>query len=135
MWEMVRNLRKDGVTIILTTHYIEEAEEMADRVGVITKGELILVEEKATLMRKLGKKQLVLDLAAAITEVPAGLGDYRVELANEGRQIVYSFDAQANDTGIPMFLKRLTELGIDFKDLHTEQSSLEDIFVSLVHSK
>jgi len=135
MWEMVRNLRKNGVTIILTTHYIEEAEEMADRVGVITNGELILVEEKATLMRKLGKKQLVLDLAAAITEVPAGLGDYRVELANEGRQIVYSFDAQANDTGIPMFLKRLTELGIDFKDLHTEQSSLEDIFVSLVHSK
>jgi len=93
------------------------------------------VEEKATLMRKLGKKQLVLDLAAAITEVPAGLNGYHVELASEGRQIIYSFDAQANDTGIPMFLKRLTELGIDFKDLHTEQSSLEDIFVSLVHSK
>ncbi len=135
MWEMVRNLRKNGVTIILTTHYIEEAEEMADRVGVINKGELILVEEKATLMRKLGKKQLLLDLPAALEQVPAGLNGYNVELCNEGRQLVYSFDAQATDTGIPNFLKRLTELGVDFKDLHTEQSSLEDIFVSLVHSK
>jgi ABC-2 type transport system ATP-binding protein len=135
MWEMVRGLRKNGVTIILTTHYIEEAEEMADRVGVINKGELILVEEKATLMRKLGKKQLVLELPAPMTEVPAGLNGYQVELANEGRQIIYSFDAQADATGIPDFLKRLTELGVDFKDLHTEQSSLEDIFVSLVHSK
>jgi ABC-2 type transport system ATP-binding protein len=135
MWEMVRGLRKNGVTIILTTHYIEEAEEMADRVGVISKGELILVEEKATLMRKLGKKQLVLDLAAQITEVPAGLNGYHVELANEGRQIIYSFDATATDTGIPAFLKRLGEIGVDYKDLHTEQSSLEDIFVSLVHSK
>jgi ABC-2 type transport system ATP-binding protein len=135
MWEMVRGLRKNGVTIILTTHYIEEAEEMADRVGVISKGELILVEEKATLMRKLGKKQLVLELPAPMTEVPAGLNGYQVELANEGRQIIYSFDAQADATGIPDFLKRLTELGVDFKDLHTEQSSLEDIFVSLVHSK
>ncbi len=135
MWEMVRNLRKNGVTIILTTHYIEEAEEMADRVGVINKGELILVEEKATLMRKLGKKQLLLDLPAALEQVPAGLNGYNVELCNEGRQLVYSFDAQATDTGIPNFLKRLTELGVDFKDLHTEQSSLEDIFVSLVHAK
>ena len=135
MWEMVRNLRKNGVTIILTTHYIEEAEEMADRVGVINKGELILVEEKATLMRKLGKKQLLLELPAQITQVPPGLNGYNVELANEGRQLIYSFDAQAHSTGIPDFLKRLTELGVEFKDLHTEQSSLEDIFVSLVHSK
>ncbi|MBC7769756.1 MAG: ABC transporter ATP-binding protein [Phycisphaerales bacterium] len=135
MWEMVRNLRKNGVTIILTTHYIEEAEEMADRVGVISKGELILVEEKDVLMRKLGKKQLMLDLPAPLSAVPGGLNGYNVELANEGRQLIYSFDAQANDTGIPAFLKRLTELGVDFKDLHTEQSSLEDIFVSLVHAK
>jgi ABC-2 type transport system ATP-binding protein len=135
MWEMVRNLRKSGVTIILTTHYIEEAEEMADRVGVISKGELILVEEKSVLMRKLGKKQLMLDLPAAIEQIPAGLNGYNVELANEGRQLIYSFDAQADSAGIPDFLKRLTELGIDFKDLHTEQSSLEDIFVSLVHAK
>jgi ABC-2 type transport system ATP-binding protein len=135
MWEMVRGLREKGVTIILTTHYIEEAEEMADRVGVISKGELILVEEKSALMRKLGKKQLTLDLPAPLAAVPEGLNGYKVELANEGRQLVYSFDAQSNDTGIPAFLKRLTELGVEFKDLHTEQSSLEDIFVSLVHGK
>jgi ABC-2 type transport system ATP-binding protein len=135
MWEMVRNLRKNGVTIILTTHYIEEAEEMADRVGVINKGELILVEEKNTLMRKLGKKQLLLDLSAPMDKVPEGLNGYRVDLCNEGRQLVYSFDAQATDTGIPAFLKRIGELGVEYKDLHTEQSSLEDIFVSLVHSK
>jgi ABC-2 type transport system ATP-binding protein len=135
MWEMVRGLRKSGVTIILTTHYIEEAEEMADRVGVISKGELILVEEKSTLMRKLGKKQLMLELPAPLTAVPSGLNGYQVELANEGRQLIYSFDAQAADTGIPGFLKRISELGVDYKDLHTEQSSLEDIFVSLVHSK
>ncbi|HRO02860.1 MAG TPA: ABC transporter ATP-binding protein [Terricaulis sp.] len=132
MWEMVRQLRAQGVTIILTTHYIEEAEEMADRVGVINKGELILVEEKAALMRKLGKKQLTLDLPAPLAAVPDGLNGYKLDLANDGRQLVYSFDAQADDTGIPALLKRLAELGIDFKDLHTEQSSLEDIFVSLV---
>ena len=135
MWEMVRGLRKNGVTIILTTHYIEEAEEMADRVGVISKGELILVEEKRALMRKLGKKQLMLELSAPIAAVPEGLNGYQVELADEGRQLIYSFDAQAPDTGIPGFLKRIGELGVDFKDLHTEQSSLEDIFVSLVHTK
>lgn len=135
MWEMVRGLRKSGVTIILTTHYIEEAEEMADRVGVISKGQLILVEEKTTLMRKLGKKQLMLELAAPIAAVPEGLNGYQVELANEGRQLIYSFDALATDTGIPAFLKRIGELGVDYKDLHTEQSSLEDIFVSLVHAK
>ncbi len=135
MWEMVRGLRRNGVTIILTTHYIEEAEEMADRVGVISKGELIVVEDKNTLMRKLGKKQLTLELPAPLSEVPSGLNGYNVELAGEGHQLIYSFDAQAEDTGIPGLLKRLGELGVDFKDLHTEQSSLEDIFVSLVHSK
>ena len=135
MWEMVRNLRKNGVTIILTTHYIEEAEEMADRVGVINKGQLILVDEKATLMRKLGKKQLTLELPAPMDKVPEGLNGYHVELANEGRQLIYSFDANAGDTGIHGFLKRIGELGVDYKDLHTEQASLEDIFVSLVHSK
>jgi len=132
MWQMVRGLREQGVTIILTTHYIEEAEEMADRVGVIDKGELIVVDEKATLMRKLGRKQLTLDLPAPLTGVPEGLNGYALELAAEGRQLIYSFDAQAEDTGIPGLLKRLAELGVDFKDLHTEQSSLEDIFVSLV---
>jgi len=135
MWEMVRGLRANGVTIILTTHYIEEAEEMADRVGVISKGELILVEQKDALMRKLGKKQLTLDLHAPLAAVPEGLNGYRVELAGEGRQLIYSFDANAEDTGIPGLLRRLNELGVDFKDLHTEQSSLEDIFVSLVHSR
>jgi ABC-2 type transport system ATP-binding protein len=135
MWEMVRGLRERGVTIILTTHYIEEAEEMADRVGVINKGELIVVEEKRILMRKLGKKQLTLELPAPLKALPQGLNGYALELANEGRQIVYSFDAQSDDTGIPGLLKRLSELGIDFKDLHTEQSSLEDIFVSLVRAR
>jgi ABC-2 type transport system ATP-binding protein len=135
MWEMVRGLREQGVTIILTTHYIEEAEEMADRVGVINKGELIVVEEKKALMRRMGKKQLTLDLPAPLKALPDGLNGYNVELCSEGRQIVYSFDAQAEDTGIPGLLKRLSELGVDFKDLHTEQSSLEDIFVSLVHRK
>ena len=135
MWEMVRGLREKGVTIILTTHYIEEAEEMADRVGVISKGELILVEQKDALMRKLGKKQLTLDLQTPLAAVPEGLNGYRVELASEGRQLIYSFDANAEDTGIPGLLRRLSELGVDFKDLHTEQSSLEDIFVSLVHNR
>jgi ABC-2 type transport system ATP-binding protein len=135
MWEMVRALRERGVTIILTTHYIEEAEEMADRVGVINRGELIVVEDKRTLMRKLGKKQLTLELPAPMKALPEGLNGYKLELANEGRQIVYSFDAQSEDTGIPGLLKRLSELGVDFKDLHTEQSSLEDIFVSLVRQK
>ncbi len=132
MWEMVRGLRADGVTIILTTHYIEEAEEMADRVGVINKGELILVEEKSVLMRKLGKKQLTLELQSPLTETPQ-INGYDLALASEGRQLVYSFDAQADDTGIASLLKQLAERGVDFKDLHTEQSSLEDIFVSLVH--
>jgi ABC-2 type transport system ATP-binding protein len=132
MWAMVRRLREKGVTIILTTHYIEEAEEMADRVGVINKGELIVVEEKATLMRKLGKKQLTLELPAALAAVPEGLNGYSLELAAEGRQLIYTFDTNAEHSGIAGLLRRLDELGVDFKDLHTEQSSLEDIFVSLV---
>lgn len=135
MWEMVRGLRASGVTIILTTHYIEEAEEMADRVGVINKGELILVEEKSTLMRKLGKKQLTLELHAPLAAVPEGLNGFNVALAGEGRQLIYSFDAHADGAGIPMLLKRLGELGVEFKDLHTEQSSLEDIFVNLVSAR
>jgi ABC-2 type transport system ATP-binding protein len=132
MWEMVRGLRANGVTIILTTHYIEEAEEMADRVGVINKGQLILVEEKNALMQKLGKKQLTLELQAPLQAVPEGLNGYHVELGGNGYQLVYSFDAQQSD--IPGLLRRLHNLGVDFKDLHTEQSSLEDIFVSLVHA-
>jgi ABC-2 type transport system ATP-binding protein len=132
MWEMVRGLRAAGVTIILTTHYIEEAEEMADRVGVINKGEIILVEEKAALMRKLGKKQLTLQLQHPLEEIPPALGDYKLSLAEAGTQLIYTFDAQAEDTGIAGLMRRLHELGVDFKDLHTEQSSLEDIFVSLV---
>jgi ABC-2 type transport system ATP-binding protein len=134
MWEMVRKLRESGVTIILTTHYIEEAELMADRVGVITKGELILVEDKATLMRKLGKKQLTLELRTALERVPPELADWKVELAADGTKLVYSFDAKAQDTGIAELLRKLGEHGIVFKDLHTTESSLEDIFVSLVQA-
>lgn len=135
MWQMVRGLRENGVTIILTTHYIEEAEEMADRVGVISKGELILVEQKDALMRKLGKKQLTLELQTQLEKLPEGLSDYALELASEGRQLIYSFDAQADQSGIASLLRRLGEAGVDFKDLHTEQSSLEDIFVSLVSTR
>jgi ABC-2 type transport system ATP-binding protein len=135
MWEMVRGLRESGVTIILTTHYIEEAEEMADRIGVISRGELILVEEKHALMRKLGKKQLTLHLQEPLSAVPEGLGDYDLTLANDGADLVYTFDAQAEDTGIAGLLRRLSERGVDFKDLQTEQSSLEEIFVNLVRSR
>ena len=133
MWEMVRKLRESGVTIILTTHYIEEAEEMADRIGVISKGELILVEDKHVLMRKLGKKQLALALQNPLTTIPEELASLPLELADEGRTLVYTFDAQSEETGIAALLKRLGELGIDFKDLHSSESSLEEIFVSLVH--
>ena len=135
MWAMVRGLRASGVTIILTTHYIEEAEEMADRVGIIHKGELILVEEKAALMRKLGKKHLRLDLQSPLAAVPGELAEYKLELAAGGAQLIYSFDAQGEQTGIAGLLRRLQDLGVDFKDLHTEQSSLEDIFVSLVSTR
>jgi ABC-2 type transport system ATP-binding protein len=134
MWEMVRKLRESGVTIILTTHYIEEAEEMADRIGVISKGEIILVEDKDVLMRKLGKKQLTLQLQSPLEAIPTRLSDYPLELAADGHELVYTFDAQAEETGIAGLLRRLSEEGVDFKDLHTSQSSLEDIFVSLVRA-
>ncbi|WP_426030496.1 ABC transporter ATP-binding protein [Caulobacter sp. DWP3-1-3b2] len=132
MWVMVRKLRESGVTIILTTHYIEEAEEMADRIGVISKGEIILIEDKNVLMRKLGKKQLTLQLQSPLEALPAKLSDYALELAADGHELIYTFDAQAEETGIAGLLRRLSEEGVDFKDLHTSQSSLEDIFVSLV---
>ena len=133
MWALVRGLRENGVTIILTTHYIDEAEEMADRIGVISKGELILVEEKHSLMKKLGRKELRLHLAANLGAVPAELAQWQLSLAADGTELVYCFDARQEDTGIPALLGRLGELGIAYKDLNTRQSSLEDIFVSLVH--
>ena len=135
MWALVRALRDSGVTIILTTHYIEEAEEMADRVGVISKGELILVEEKAKLMAKLGKKELTLQLAEPIQAIPPELDEWNVELEDEGHQLRYVFDGHAERTGIPSLLNRMRELGIAFKDLNTRQSSLEEIFVNLVSER
>ena len=135
MWALVRRLRESGVTIILTTHYIDEAEEMADRIGVISKGELILVEEKTRLMKKLGKKRLTLHLLETMTAIPAGLADWRLVLNTEGTVLEYNFDAAEEGTGIPGLLRRLSELGVAFKDLQTEQSSLEDIFVSLVQER
>jgi len=135
MWEMVRKLRASGVTIILTTHYIEEAEEMADRIGVISKGELIVVEEKTALMRKLGKKQLTLHLQSPLASIPAALAGLPLELAKGGDELIYSFDTQASETGIAGLLRKLNEAGIEFKDLHTAESSLEDIFVNLVRSR
>jgi ABC-2 type transport system ATP-binding protein len=135
MWDMVRSLRATGVTIILTTHYIEEAEEMADRIGVISKGEIILVEDTAALMTKLGKKRLTLHLQRRLDSVPAGLAGYQLELSANGNELVYTFDAQRDRTGIAALMKQLSELGIDFKDLKTEESSLEDIFVSLVRAR
>jgi len=133
MWDVVRALRASGVTIILTTHYIEEAEEMADRVGVINKGELILVEDKAELMRKLGKKQLTLQLHERLATVPDALAAYHLALAADGCELVYSYDTQRGRTGITDLLDGLRRAGIRFKDLQTTQSSLEDIFVDLVH--
>ncbi len=132
MWALVRRLRERGVTIILTTHYIEEAEEMADRVGVINHGRVMLVEETATLMRKFGKRRLALVLHQPMRDIPAALADWPLALDDEGHRLVYSFDANATDTGIPALLERLGELGIDFRDLDTSQTSLEDIFISLV---
>ena len=134
MWEMVRKLRESGVTIILTTHYIEEAEEMADRIGVIDKGRLVLVEDKRVLMRKLGKKQLTLALQHPLERIPDALSALALELADDGRALVYTFDSQTEETGIAALLKRLGELGIDFKDLHSSESSLEEIFVGLVQA-
>jgi ABC-2 type transport system ATP-binding protein len=135
MWEMVRKLRESGVTIILTTHYIEEAEEMADRIGVISKGQLVVVEEKSALMRKLGKKQLTLTLQEPLAAIPAALAGLPLELQKDGNELVYNFDTQTHDTGIAPLLRKLQEAGIEFKDLHTAESSLEEIFVSLVRGR
>jgi ABC-2 type transport system ATP-binding protein len=132
MWELVRGLRADGTTIILTTHYIDEAEEMADRVGVINKGRLVLVEEKATLMKKLGKRQLTLSLTRPLAELPAALAGEPLELSADGTELVYTFDRRGHDGNVSALLRRLGELGLEFKDLATRESSLEDIFVRLV---
>ncbi len=133
MWDVVRELRDSGVTIILTTHYLEEAEEMADRVGVIAKGELILTENKAALMQKLGKKQLTLYLQKPLDAIPAQLAAHNLELKAEGRDLVYTYDTKGERTGITALMNDLNAAGIRFKDLNTSQSSLEEIFVSLVH--
>jgi ABC-2 type transport system ATP-binding protein len=135
MWAMVRRLRDSGVTIILTTHYIEEAEQMADRIGVIHKGEIVVVEDKNELMKKLGKKQLTLHLQSPLPAIPSELASYPLELSAGGEQLVYTFDAQGDRTGIAGLLRRLSEHGIDFKDLNTRERSLEEIFVSLVSSR
>ena len=135
MWEMVRELREQGVTIILTTHYLEEAEEMADRIGVISKGEIVLVEKKDALMQQLGKKQLTLYLQQPLASVPAALAHYPLTLSEDGNNLIYTFDTQSDETGIASVLRDLNQHGIDFKDLHSSQSSLEEIFVSLVHGK
>lgn len=135
MWEMVRGLRERGVTVILTTHYIEEAEEMADRIGVIHRGEIVLVDDKASLMRKLGKKQLTLYLQEPLAAIPANLADEPLSLEDEGRQLVYTFDIQKEHTGIAELLRKLAAHGIDFKDLHSSESSLEEIFVNLVRAR
>ena len=135
MWELVRTLRSTGVTIILTTHYIDEAEEMADRIGVISNGEIILVEEKTALMHKLGKKQLTLQLQHALVSVPESLTAYHLSLASDGNELIYTYDSQTELTNIPGLLKALNDAGIAFKDLHTTQSSLEDIFVNLVRKE
>ena len=133
MWNLVRRLRDSGVTIILTTHYIDEAEEMADRIGVINKGELILIEDKDELMKKLGKKRLTLRLQEPMPAIPTALHDWRLVLKDGGSELEYNFDTKSEGAGIPLLLRRLSELGIGFTDLQTQQSSLEDIFVSLVH--
>jgi ABC-2 type transport system ATP-binding protein len=132
MWQVVRDLRDSGVTIILTTHYIEEAEEMADRIGVINKGEIVLVEDKATLMQKLGRKQLKLSLQGKIDAVPASLDAYQLELSEDGEELIYTYDSQGERTGITTLLNDLRNAGITFNDLNTTQSSLEEIFVNLV---
>ncbi len=133
MWALVRRLRERGVTIILTTHYIDEAEEMADRIGVVNKGELVIVEEKKALMKKLGKKQLTLHLQAPLHTLPAALAAWNLVIANDGADLQYTFDASEEQASIPALLRRIDDLGIAYKDLNTRQSSLEEIFVSLVH--
>ena len=132
MWQVVRDLRASGVTIILTTHYIEEAEEMADRIGVIAKGSLILVEDKAALMRKLGRKQLVLQLPARLDAIPPALAQHGLELSPTGTELTFTYDARAERTGIVSLMNDLRDAGIRFTDLKTTQSSLEDIFVDLL---
>ena len=132
MWEQVRNLRKAGVTIILTTHYINEAEEMADRIGVINRGEIIVTENKNDLMKKLGRKQLILDLKDPLTRVPALLQRWKLALNPEGTQLIYTYDSSKDDNGIAELLAELSSAGISYKDIHTNQSSLEEIFIQLV---
>ena len=133
MWQAIHELRKTGVTIILTTHYIEEAEEIADRVGVINQGRILLIEEKERLMKKLGRKQLMLELTSSLAAVPAELDEFDLELSEDGKALTYTYDTKGERTGITALLGALNESGIRFKDLRTEQSSLEDIFVTLVH--
>jgi ABC-2 type transport system ATP-binding protein len=135
MWDMVRRLREAGVTIVLTTHYIDEAEQMADRVGVIARGKLLLVEEKTALMRKLGRTQLMLTMQETLASVPDALAPWHLELRRDGSELVYTYDAQAETSGIPALLRQLGVLGLDVKGLQTKQSSLEDIFVDLVHGR
>jgi ABC-2 type transport system ATP-binding protein len=135
MWQVVRSLRASGVTIILTTHYINEAEKMADRIGVINKGEIILVEEKAELMHKLGKKQLTLELHQPLENLPPELASHNLALVSDGHELVYTYDTQGDRTGITSLLQDLGEAGVRFKDLHTTQSSLEEIFVDLVRGR
>ncbi|EQA46887.1 hydrolase, P-loop-like family protein [Leptospira broomii serovar Hurstbridge str. 5399] len=132
MWNIVRSLRDNGVTIILTTHYIEEAEEIADRVGIINNGELILVEEKSELMHKLGKKQIIIDLISSLNSIPSSLSNHELEIVNNGLQLVYTYDSNGKQNGITSFLDDLRKAGIGFRDLNTTQSSLEEIFVKLV---
>ena len=135
MWELVRKLRSDGTTVILTTHYIEEAEELADRVGVISRGELIAVDDKQSLMVRMGKKTLDITLAEPMAAIPEGLQDWDLELEDDGHMLCYRYDAHAERTGIASLMRRLADLGIAYKDLSTHQSSLEDIFVELVHGQ
>ncbi len=135
MWNIVRRLRDSGVTIILTTHYIEEAEEIADRVGIISKGELLLVDEKQALMQKLGKKQLIIELREKISTVPEGLQSYHLELSNDGSKVTYTYDTQSERTGITLLIKEMNKAGLELKDLQTAQSSLEEIFVNLVSER
>ncbi len=135
MWQLVKALKQTGVTIILTTHYIEEAEEMADRIGIITKGQILLVEETSQLMKKLGKKELVLQLTSPLNAIPIELGNAGLSLASDGHELIYTYDATNNDIGITELLTRLGKANIHFKDLRTNESSLEDIFVSLTSSK
>jgi len=135
MWNIVRRLRESGVTIILTTHYIEEAEEIADRVGVISDGKLLLIDEKQALLKKLGKKQLILELRKTLSVIPNALATYHLELAENGNKLIYSYDTQSDYTGIPELMREIHQIGLELKDLQTAQSSLEDIFVDLVSKK